>query len=108
MSGGARVNASVEELHRDIEVLLRQASPNLPLFVFAHSMGAALIAGLLIRNYYLNICGVIMASGFFGFTKERDISWYKKCLIRFGGTYLEVSNIFSFYYRIGITGESFF
>lgn len=90
MSGGARVNASVEELHQDIEVLLRQASPNLPLFVFAHSVGAALIASLLARNPYLNISGVILASGFFGFTKERNISWYKKYLIKFGGTYLEV------------------
>lgn len=78
------------ELHRDIEVLLRQASPNLPLFLYGHSMGAALVASLLIRNPYIHISGVILTSGLFGFPKERNIPWVKRTLIKLAGELLEV------------------
>jgi len=89
-SGGARANASVTELHRDIEVLLRQASPNLPLFLYGHSMGAALVTSLLIRNPFIHISGVILTSGLFGFPKERNMPWVKRCFIKLAGDVLEV------------------
>jgi len=88
-SGGTRASSSVEELHKDIEVLLRQASPNLPLFLYGHSMGAALIASLLIRNSYLRISGVILTSGLFGFPKERNMPWIKRQAIKLVGGHLE-------------------
>ena len=93
-SGGTRASSSVEELHKDIEVLLRQASPNLPLFLYGHSMGAALIASLLIRNSYLRISGVILTSGLFGFPKERNMPWIKRTAIKLIGNHLEVISIF--------------
>ena len=89
-SGGPRANASAEEMHRDIEVLLRQASPNLPLFLYGHSMGAALITSLLIKNPYIHICGVILTSGLFGFPKERNMPWAKRSFIKLAGELLEV------------------
>jgi alpha-beta hydrolase superfamily lysophospholipase len=89
-SGYSRVNASVEELHKDIEVLLRQASRDLPLFVYGHSMGAGLVASLLIRNPYLNISGVIFSSAMFQFHKDRKFSWKKKLFLRLLGDEFEV------------------
>lgn len=90
LSGGYRADASVEELHKDIEVLLRQASPNLPLFVYGHSMGAALVASLLIQNPYIHVAGVIMTSGLFGFAKERNMPLVKKLFIKLVGEHLDV------------------
>ena len=81
----------MEELHRDIEVLIRQASPNLPLFIYGQSMGAALVTSLLIRNPYLNVSGVILTSALFGFSKERNLSWIKKIIIKNIGGHLDVN-----------------
>jgi len=78
------------ELHKDIELLLRQTSRNLPLFIYGHGMGAGLVASLLIKNPYLNISGVILTSGMFGLAKERRIPWMKKWFVKLMGDHLEV------------------
>jgi alpha-beta hydrolase superfamily lysophospholipase len=88
-SGGARANASVEEFHHDVELLIRQANRNLPLFLYAHSMGASILASLLIRNPYLHITGVIFTSGLFAFPKERPMPWIKKAFVKILGTHVE-------------------
>jgi acylglycerol lipase len=90
-SGYSRANASVEELQKDIEVLLRQANRDLPLFIFAHCMGAGLVASLLIRNPYLNISGVVFSSAMFNFSKDRKFSWKKRMFLKYLGDDFEVS-----------------
>jgi alpha-beta hydrolase superfamily lysophospholipase len=88
-SGGARANGSVEEFHHDVELLIRQANRNLPLFIYAHSMGASILTSLLIRNPYLHITGVILTSGLFAFPKERPMPWIKKAFVKIIGTHVE-------------------
>jgi alpha-beta hydrolase superfamily lysophospholipase len=68
----------------------------LPLFVFGHSAGAALVASLLIRNPYLNISGVIFSSALFQFHKSRKIPLKKKIFLKLMANDLEVrpSNFF--------------
>jgi len=70
-SGGPRANGTIAELHADVDILLKQAHRDLPLFVYGHSMGGALVASLLMRNPYLNIAGVVLTSTMFGLPKER-------------------------------------
>jgi len=89
-SGYPRANATLEELHKDIEVLLRQASKNLPLFIYCHSMGCGLTASLLIRNPYLSISGVIFTSGLFGFPINKDMNWGRRTAIKIMSQHLGV------------------
>lgn len=89
-SGYPRSHSSVEELHKDIEVLLKQPSKNLPLFIYCHSMGCALTASLLIRNPYLNIAGVVFTSGMFGFPKERNMNWGRRMAVKLMSEHLGV------------------
>lgn len=93
-SGGSHGVASVDELHEDIKLLLQQAGKDLPLFLYGHSLGASLIASLLIRNKWLNISGVILTSAMFEFAQERKINHLKRFFIRLFGGYFEVCDIF--------------
>jgi alpha-beta hydrolase superfamily lysophospholipase len=88
-SGGARACATVQEMHMDIDVLLRQAHRDLPLFVYGHSMGGALVTSLFMRNPYLNVAGVILTSALFGLPKERKFSAGKLWFLRLFGDELE-------------------
>lgn len=107
LSGCARANANVSELHKDIELLLRQASRNLPLFIYGHGMGAGLVASLLIKNPYLNIAGVILTSGMFGLAKERRIPWLKKWFVKLLGDHLEEVDINPLMTPTGFTHNNF-
>lgn len=55
----------------------------MPLFVYAHSIGASLVASLLIRNPYLNIAGVIFGAGLFKIHKSRKIGWRKRLFLNY-------------------------
>ena len=88
-SGGPRAAATVEELHEDIELLLGKANRNLPLFIFAHSMGAALIVSLLVRNPGLNISGVVLSSPLIDLVPRPHFR-LKKWIIRNFGHLFEV------------------
>jgi len=107
LSGCARANGSVEELHKDIELLLRQASRSLPLFIYGHGMGAGLVASLLIKNPYLNISGVILTSGMFGLAKERRINWLKKWFVKLLGDHLEEVDINTMMTPTGLTHNNY-
>lgn len=89
-SGGPRFNSTAEQLHQDIEVLLKQANKDLPLFVLGHSMGGALVATLLTRNPDLNITGVILSSPMFELTKPLDAK--KKIVLKATADDLEVQS----------------
>ena len=86
-SGGPRSAATVEEMHEDIEILLSKANRNLPLFIFSHSMGAALVATLLMRNPGLNISGVVMGSPLIDLTPRPHLGLKKWLIGNFGGLF---------------------
>lgn len=57
-SGGSRGAQTIPQLHMDLEVLLRQVSKDLPLFLYGHAMGGLLIITLIMRNPSLKIAGL--------------------------------------------------
>ncbi|CAD8043714.1 unnamed protein product [Paramecium primaurelia] len=88
-SGGPRGSQSIADLQLDVEVLIRQASKDLPLFLYGHAMGALVIISLLIRNPKLKISGVICTAPTLGFPLNRNIGPFKQFLIKNFGHYLE-------------------
>jgi alpha-beta hydrolase superfamily lysophospholipase len=45
---------------------------DLPIFIFAHSMGGGLVASLFINNQYLQVNGIILSAPLLGFPKNLD------------------------------------
>lgn len=88
-SGGPRGCSTIAELHMDIEVLLKQASRELPLFLYGHSLGGMLILSLALRNPELHIAGVITTSALIKFPRDRTLPPSKVFLIRLIGKSLE-------------------
>ncbi|KAM3139158.1 hypothetical protein pb186bvf_008756 [Paramecium bursaria] len=88
-SGGPRGSQTIQLLHMDVEVLLRQVSKDLPLFLYGHAMGGLLIVSLLIRNPHLKIAGVITTSPMFGFPQDRELKGFKYYAVKYLGHYLE-------------------
>jgi alpha-beta hydrolase superfamily lysophospholipase len=73
---------SIQTFQDDISHSLRLLKPNLPLFIYGHSMGALTVTSFLINNPNLNIAGVILSAPFFAFTKESKMDDVKRILIR--------------------------
>ncbi|KAL4488335.1 hypothetical protein ABPG72_019185 [Tetrahymena utriculariae] len=88
-SGGPRGASTIEELHQDIQVLLKQANKDLPLYLYGHSMGGLLVITLAMRNPVLNIAGVITTSALIGFPKDRKMNFFKAYLVKALGKKLE-------------------
>ena len=68
-SGGKRVaGLKVQSMHAQVSSLLMHVSPNLPLFLYAHSMGAMILATYLDMNPEIagRLSGVIYSAPFFG------------------------------------------
>jgi alpha-beta hydrolase superfamily lysophospholipase len=74
----------------DIEVLMRQVSKDLPLYLYGHAMGALLLITLIMRNPQLKIAGVMTTSPLLGFPMDRKIKGIKYWLVRIFGSFLEV------------------
>ena len=74
----------------DVEVLLKQASRELPLFLYGHSLGGMLVLSLALRNPELNLAGVITTSALIRFPKDRSLPAHKVFMIRLIGKQLEV------------------
>ena len=62
MSGGLKLQRTIGDNHRDLSVLMKEFDKDLPLFLYGHSMGSAIIISFLINNPKLKVAGVI-ASG---------------------------------------------
>lgn len=75
-SGGARGGHDLFQLQRDVDILLRQADPNLPLFLWGQSMGGLLATTILINNPQLRISGALITSPLYS-TPNMDISSFK-------------------------------
>jgi acylglycerol lipase len=80
----------MEELHMDIEVLLKQANKDLPLFLYGHSMGGLLVLSLGVRNPSLNIAGIVATSPLLGLPGDRKIDKSKIFFLKLIGKTLEV------------------
>ena len=92
-SGGARGDSTMGDLHGDIELVIKMMDPELPLFIYGHSMGGGLVASLMIKNPDLNIAGVICSSALFGAPNDRSFPWiFRKCL-EYSGPMLDVKII---------------
>jgi alpha-beta hydrolase superfamily lysophospholipase len=55
--------------------MLKRISPDLPLFIQAHSMGCLATATFLINNQQINVQGLILGSPFWGFSSEHKIGF---------------------------------
>ena len=82
----------ISELHYDFTALLKQVNPNLPLFVYAHSMGGLTVTSFLVNNPNLNISGVILSAPFLEFNPTQEIDRLKRTLIKFLAPHVEVSS----------------
>lgn len=76
-SGGARGCAEIEQLQRDLITLIKKANTELPLYIYAHSLGGLLTLTLLIDYPYLNISGVMITSPFLGFPEGKGFGKIK-------------------------------
>lgn len=88
-SGGPRGCGTAEILENDVITLLSQARPELPLFLYAHSMGALLCIKLLLEKPQLSISGCIMTSPLLSMPVDRHISPLKLFIVKHIGDELE-------------------
>eukprot|EP00347_Sterkiella_histriomuscorum_P006574 403352255 len=90
MTGGTRMAGfKIHDLHYDVAVLLRWVNPNLPLFIYGHSMGGLTILSFLINNPQLNISGVILSAPLTGFHPISQVDDTKANLVRIIGHEIE-------------------
>lgn len=73
-SGGPRGCSSVEVMANDVITLLSQANPDLPLFMYAHSMGAMLTLKLLLTKPDIKVSGVVLTGPFLNLPRDRHFS----------------------------------
>lgn len=50
--------------------MLKQVRPDLPLYIYGHSMGGLTITSFLVNNPQLNIAGVILSAPMLGFNES--------------------------------------
>mmetsp|Transcript_16955 Transcript_16955/g.26113 ORF Transcript_16955/g.26113 Transcript_16955/m.26113 type:complete len:212 (-) Transcript_16955:405-1040(-) len=77
---------SVHDQHENVGVMLQKARTDLPLFMFAHSMGCMVTQSFLIKNAsspdVKKIAGVIFNAPFFEFTPLAEVNFTKKVMIK--------------------------
>lgn len=61
-SGGARAGHTLLEFQDDIQQMLKQVNPNLPCFLWGHSMGGLLVTTVALNNPQLNFSGVVISA----------------------------------------------
>jgi alpha-beta hydrolase superfamily lysophospholipase len=88
-SGGPRGCATLEILENDVITLLGQARPELPLYMYAHSLGGLTTIKLLLDRPLLKVSGCILTSPLLGMPKDRRISKVKLWVVKELGDELE-------------------
>jgi alpha-beta hydrolase superfamily lysophospholipase len=90
-SAGVRCSSNkIYDYQYEVLTLLKQVNPNLPVFIYSHSMGALTVATFLMNNLNLRIQGVIFSAPFFGLHKRSNIDQNKKDMIGVIAPHLEV------------------
>ncbi|KNC83817.1 hypothetical protein SARC_03946 [Sphaeroforma arctica JP610] len=94
-SGGPRADGLFSELIKDIGVLIQQADPMKPLYLFGHSMGGLAVLRYIQTHPLSRIEGAIIASPFLKLTKA--LPWWKALMLKQAagvlGEFLISSNI---------------
>jgi len=95
LSGAPRFyKLTIHDYTRDVTALLQQVDPNLPLFIYGHSMGGLTIMTYLINNPSLKISGVILSAPFLGVHERVPIDAQKKLMLKLLAPHLEVIFIY--------------
>ena len=84
-SGGGRVSRiTIESMHLQITSLLTQVRPDLPLFLFGHSMGCMVLNTYLTINPKIadRLAGVIWSAPFWGMPEFVHMGWFQKQMIK--------------------------
>lgn len=82
LSGGFRmVNNRVHDYHYDVTALLSQCDPNLPLFLYGHSMGGLTVTTYLLNNAGINVSGVILSAPLLNFSDTKPFDDTKKSAV---------------------------
>ena len=69
--------------------MLKEVNPNLPLFLYGHSMGGLIVLSFALLNPQIQIAGVIATSPLLGFPTDRKLDWFKLKFINLSGKKLE-------------------
>jgi alpha-beta hydrolase superfamily lysophospholipase len=69
-------------------ILINQANPKLPLFIYAHSLGGLVAIKLLLEKSDINVSGCIITSPLLGLSKNLNFNWLKKQFIHYLGNHL--------------------
>lgn len=88
-SGGPRGCSTVEMMENDVITLLTEARPDLPLFMYAHSMGALVTIKLLIQRPEIKVSGCFITSPFLGLPADRHFPKSKLLFVQQLGDDLE-------------------
>ena len=90
LGGGYRmINNKIHDYHYDVSALLRQVNPNLPLFIYGHSMGGLTLATYLLNNTGLNIAGVVLSAPLLYFSDTKPVPESKKHMVKALAPHLE-------------------
>ena len=91
-SGGKRVaGLKVQAMHTQVTSLLMHVDPDLPLFLFAHSMGGLVLTAYLDSNPDIakRVSGVIFSAPFLGFPEHLGFNVVRKYVTKFLALHLE-------------------
>ena len=84
-SGGPRGCSTMENMINDVIIMLTQANPDLPLFMYAHSMGAMITMKLLLSRPEIKVSGVIFTGPFLNFPADRHFNKMKLWAVKMLG-----------------------
>ena len=90
-SGGCRFDWTIEDLQTDILTLIKQAEADgvdLPIYIFAHSLGGGLVTSLFINNQYLQVNGIILSAPLLGLPLTSNIDSVKSFMLSRLGNHL--------------------
>lgn len=90
-SGGTRFNGRMRYFVEDLHKVIMQAYDDLPLFLFGHSLGAAVILDYLHFNR-IRVAGVIVTSPMFVVPLYWRFNWIHQLLIEVFGTLWDVDH----------------
>lgn len=68
--------------------MLKSARTDLPLFIYAHSLGGLVVIKLLLEKPQINVSGCIITSPLLGLAKNMHLNWVKKSFMKHLGDHL--------------------
>jgi len=81
-SSGIRMACNtIDIFQEDLSFLLELVNPNLPLFLYGHSMGGLTVASFLTNNPDLNISGAVLTAPLMKMAEHNGVDTFKKIAI---------------------------